>query len=109
MTINVSHRIIGGIVVSIDGSGSDPLPWLLFKVLVQGATWDRTGKRAYVPFKERVIVQGEANITALSWITQGAEVLITGVGLPAFCVVNDREIKGQLTLAQTVQRPGDRE
>ena len=108
MSLSINHRIIGGIVGEVLDSGSDPLPWLMFTVVLGGVTWDRHGKRATVKVVERVVVQGRGNLDALSWLRQGAEVLVTGPGLPSHTVAST-QAGGIVTLAQTIQRPGDKE
>ena len=109
MAISINHRIIGGVVETILASGNEPLPWMMFTLVSIGATWDRHGKRAQVKVKERVVVQGRGNLDALDWLRPGAEVLVTGVGLPVQTVAAQDDAKGMVTLAQTIQRPGGQE
>jgi len=109
MTVYLNRRIIGGVIKAPPERGRVPYEWLLWKIETVGSVWDNSGRRTQVRMLERVLVQGRANCAACAWAVPGVEVLADGIGLPAYTVAQDSEIRGIVTVCQSLQRPGAQE
>jgi hypothetical protein len=102
--ISVSHHTVGGPVTGTILRGREPMPWLLFTITTHAQVWDRNGKPVTYPVKERVLVQGAANVQALAdRIRPGVSVLAIGQGVPAHVVAADADVRGSVLLAQLIQ------
>jgi hypothetical protein len=109
MTVYLNRRILGGIVKDPPERGRSPYPWMLLRLEIIGTVWDNMGRKTIVKTYERVIIRGQANLNAVGWVVRGSEVIVEGISMPAYAVVGDAEIKGNVTVAETFQRPGAKE
>lgn len=96
-------QTVAGVVVDLQ-IGHMPLPWLLVRVKIACAVWDRKGRRANLWTQERIVLQGEANVKAYSEaVRKDLGILAVGQRVPAFSVMGDSAQRGTVMLASLLQ------
>lgn len=102
--IDVNHQIIGGEVEPNWIEGDKPQKWLMLTVKTKVKVWDQYSHRASLYTRTRVVVQSPGNVAAIRPnLRPGISVMVIGQGVPAFVCAADKDVRGQVVLADLLQ------